>query len=380
PAPPASIVPAYARVSQAPDGRVLALDAGGTPVGRAEYIGGTSPWSWLGKGGLDYALRELADAIGLRIGVAYLHPEVPGMLSTERREFNLGVVPDVDWRYIEPSQGHVIFDNPPAYVHPDREVAEIQSANQRVRGMHLLWYQAYPDWLLQGTWTADVLEQILVGHINGVVAHYRGRVGEWTVVNEFMPLASWHSDLLQQVLGPGYVDLAYQTAREADPAATLLYNSYDNETAAGAWTAVTHEIVRRLQGKGLLDGVGLQMHLDGANPPGKTDVIATMQSYGVPVYVTEFDVNLRNVTGTQDQRLAVQARIYEDMLDAALKSGVCASFTVYGIGDAVSWIETTPSYPFYSPIADPTPFDDNLRPKPAYFALRAVLKAKAGLT
>ena len=35
PAPPASVVPSCARVSQAPDGRVMALDAGGSGVGRA---------------------------------------------------------------------------------------------------------------------------------------------------------------------------------------------------------------------------------------------------------------------------------------------------------------------------------------------------------
>lgn len=94
-----------------------------------------------------------------------------------------------------------------------------------------------------------------------------------------------------------------------------------------------------------------------------------MQSYGVPVLVTEFDVDLQNVTGSQDDRYALQAQVYKDMLTAALNSGVCKSFNVWGIGDKNSWLiknkgETN---------AAPTMYDDGLNPKPAYYAIRDVL-------
>jgi endo-1,4-beta-xylanase len=200
------------------------------------------------------------------------------------------------------------------------------------------------------------------------------------VVNEFIPASYGVDDVLLEALGPGYVDLAFQTARAADPAATLIYNCYDNETASGFWTPTTREIVDRLAGKGLIDAVGLQMHLDGSAPPDKADVVGTMRSYGLPVVVTEFDVNLKDVGGTSAQRLAAQAAVYRDMLEAALESGVCASFTTFGAGDKYSWIETATDYPGYSPVGEPTMFDDDLKPKPAYFAVRDALKAQAGIS
>jgi endo-1,4-beta-xylanase len=116
------------------------------------------------------------------------------------------------------------------------------------------------------------------------------------------------------------------------------------------------------------------MHMKGAVYPPKDDIIAAMRSYRIPVYVTEFDVNLKDVPGTQDERFARQAQIYKEMLEAALESGVCKSFAVWNIGDKYSWIETTPSYIHYSTKGDPTPFDDNLKPKPAYFAMLDVLQ------
>jgi endo-1,4-beta-xylanase len=101
---------------------------------------------------------------------------------------------------------------------------------------------------------------------------------------------------------------------------------------------------------GLIDGVGLQMHLDGSAPPAKEAVIATMRSYALPVYVTEFDVNMTHVGGTQSDTDALQASVYRDMLEACLESGVCKSFTVWGIGDKYSWPQAYQSLPN----ADPT--------------------------
>lgn len=130
----------------------------------------------------------------------------------------------------------------------------------------------------------------------------------------------------------------------------------------------THEIVTRLKSKGLIDGVGLEMHLDGTKQFTKQDVIATMKSYGVPVYVTEIDVDLAHVPGTREERYAHQAQVYGNMLAACLESGVCKSFAVWGIGDKYSWLERNSSN------ADATLFDDELNPKPAYLALLDILR------
>ena len=121
------------------------------------------------------------------------------------------------------------------------------------------------------------------------------------------------------------------------------------------------------------------MHLDAAKPPKKADVVTTMRSYGIPIYITSVDVNLKDVSGTPEQRYQVQANVFRDMLEAALESGVCSNFGIWGIGDKYSWIEWDKTYPLNSPIGDPTPFDDDYSPKPAYFAMLDVLKNAAGL-
>ena len=89
-----------------------------------------------------------------------------------------------------------------------------------------------------------------------------------------------------------------------------------------------------------------------------------MRRYGVPVHVNEFDVNMKDVPGTQEERFAKQAEIYRDMLQAALESGVCTNFMLFGFGDRYSWLELDKTQAAFSPNADPTPFDDNLKPKP----------------
>jgi endo-1,4-beta-xylanase len=127
--------------------------------------------------------------------------------------------------------------------------------------------------------------------------------------------------------------------------------------------------VARLKSKGLVDGVGFEMHLDGREPPDKDEVVAEMRSYGLPVHVTEIDIDISKVAGNKDERYAEQARIYGDMLSACIESEVCQSFSLWGIGDKYSWRE------YYSSSADPTPFDDNLNPKPAYFAMLDALQA-----
>jgi endo-1,4-beta-xylanase len=256
----------------------------------------------------------------------------------------------------------------------DPQVAYALSQGMRVRG-HPLLYPTNPA--LQGGWSQDGnfssadLSQIITHHVSEVVSHYQGVVKEWVVVNEaYKP--GHMTYLFFRILGPNYIDLAFAAARRADPTAVLLYNDGDNETSRGLTTAATRAIVARLKAKGLIDGVGLQMHLGGNDPPQKADVIATMRSFGVPVYVTEFDVNLGEVGGDQTQRFAIQAEIYRNMLQACLESGVCKGFTFWGVGDRYSWLETRLDA---VPNADPTLFDNQLQPKPAYFAVRDVLRA-----
>ena len=82
-------------------------------------------------------------------------------------------------------------------------------------------------WLENGSHTRDQLLEILHDHIETVVGRYRGKVFAWDVVNEAVLANGTPRDTIWlRKIGPEYVKLAFQWAREADPDALLFYNDY----------------------------------------------------------------------------------------------------------------------------------------------------------
>jgi len=312
-----------------------------------------------------HTLKDLAELAGIEIGVL-LMPDEYKARGIEKREFSLGVA-TFGWEDHVPARGQLDFN------WTDWQVSFATENGMEIRLQHLIFPSDIPAWLQNGNFSKDELINILKTHVSTIVTHYKGQIYQYVVVNEpyFYPYRM--DDVFYKTIGKEYIEIAFQAAREADPTAVLIYNDSDNHTSTGITTELTREIVQILKSKGLIDGVGLQMHLDGSHPPNKEDVIATMKSYDVPVYVTEFDVNMKNVYGTEEERYLIQARIYGDMVEACLESGVCNSFSFWGIGDSTSWIETMSEYQHYSTKGDPTMYDDYFNHKPAYFSVIDVL-------
>jgi endo-1,4-beta-xylanase len=302
--------------------------------------------------------------IGNYLTGAWFHD--PGWQEVMLREFNMAVVSSgFYWEQVEARQGSFNFSA------PDEQVAWALNHNLPITGHALLlgWVPYIPDWLAFGGFSGEELTGILTNYISTVMGRYKGQIGIYIVVEDAPLPSEMSQDAFYKKLGYDYIDLAFEIARQTDPSAILIYNAGDNEMATSPTSALTHEIVARLKSKGLVDGVGFEMHLDGREPPDKEEVVAEMRSYGLPVHVTEIDIDLSRVAGTKEERYNEQARIYGDMLSACIESGVCESFSLWGIGDKYSWLRRASS------TADPTPFDDNLNPKPAYFALLDALRA-----
>lgn len=195
---------------------------------------------------------------------------------------------------------------------------------------------------------------------------------EAVVVNEPYP-APYRvrkSDILYEKIGPEYVAISFRAAKAAAPSVTRILNDTANHALRGMLTQLDRDLAQQLAAESLIDGMGVQMHLDGANTPKPADVAATLQSYGVPVFVTELDVDMQNVTGSDDERRARQAQVYADMMGAALQSGVCRSISVWGITDRLSF----PVRTLGDTNAAPTMFGDDLSPKPAYYSVRDALQ------
>jgi len=101
--------------------------------------------------------------------------------------------------------------------------------------------------------------------------------------------------------------------------------------------------------------------------------LAPYRELGLRVIVTEFDVDMTGFPGSKADEQQVQATFYRDALQTALDAGV-RDFYVFGLTDNTSWWLQVGR-----PKADALMFDADYRPKPAYFAVRDVLKQRAGL-
>jgi endo-1,4-beta-xylanase len=312
-------------------------------------------------------LRSRAERKNLQIGI-YLDWQwfgQPDWQNLAAKEANLAVIADgIQWNSAEPQPGNFNFAT------VDNQVAFAQANQMGIMGnAFLLGSEPYiPAWLANGGYSKEKLEEFLRNYIVAYMTRYKGVIRQYVIVED-APLPEYmKNDVFYQRFGYEYIDLAFQIARETDPDAILIYSADDNETANSPASALTHEIVDRLKSKGLVDGVGFEMHLDAREPPDKAAVLAEMQSYGLPVHVTEIDVDLGNLVVRREERYAIQAQVYGDMLSACLESGVCKSFSFWGLGDKFSWLMR------YSSLADPAPFDSDLNPKPAYFTLLEALR------
>ncbi|MDQ3094086.1 MAG: endo-1,4-beta-xylanase [bacterium] len=262
----------------------------------------------------------------------------------------------------------------------DEVVNFAQSSNMSIEAHHYLWGEQkwLPDWLKNGNYSKQELSQIMQEHIETVGKRYSGRIKQWTVVNEaftrdqhLYDLRDWWAD---NTGGLGYIDQAFVWARQADPESKLILNDFNNESINDTSNAM-YDYVKGALARGIpIDGIGMQMHIDGAHPPTKDEVISNMKRFaalGVGVYVTEFDVNMEDVRADSGDKDRIQENIYYEMMRACIESQVCSSFAFLGIYDGETWYN-------HIGLKDPRPlmFDDRFRIKPAYWGVRGALMQK----
>lgn len=261
----------------------------------------------------------------------------------------------------------------------DQVVAFARTHNMTIQAHHLVWGEEkwLPAWLKNGNYNKAQLLQLIHDHIMTVVGRYKGQIKEWSVVNEAFSraqhiygLRDWWAD---HIGDDSYIDDAFVWAHQADPAAKLILNDFEDETANSISNAM-YTYIKSAKARGIpIDGIGMQMHIDGTNPPTKQAVIANMRRFaalGVGVYVTEFDVNMSNVKATNAVKDQKEATIYYQMMRACIESQVCHSFSILGITDKETWY----NYLGTAPDARPLPFNSNYQPKPAFYSLRLALQ------
>ena len=314
-------------------------------------------------------LRDAANVSGKLVGTAVQSGflRMPQYSAVVGRHFNyLTAEYEMKMATIAQSPG---FEN---FAAGDAIVGYALANGMRVKGHALVWHGSVPAWV--DALPAADLRTMLESYIRNVVAHYRGQVMAWDVVNEAVADdgSGLRDTVFRRKLGDGYIAEAFRAARQADPSAKLIYNDYGGEGLNSKSNRI-YDLVRSLIAQGVpIDGVGLQMHITASNPPGSASVASNMRrlaDLGLLVNISEMDVRIRDAPGALQSRLELQKTVYKSMVTVCMDEPRCDAVTFWGFTDAYSWIDNQ-----FGP-DDPLLFDELYAPKPAFHGvLEALLR------
>ena len=217
-------------------------------------------------------------------------------------------------------------------------------------------------------------------HIHTVVGRYKGKVKVWDVVNE--AIADNGPDVLRKspwsvIIGPDFIEKAFEYAHEADPDAILRYNDYGLEKPEKRKKLIT--LIKQLQEKKVpVTAIGSQAHLNVSITFETMDQsLAEMKTLGLPIHITELDVNSAasgqrntgadvsaNAAATEGGLVAEADKkltdAYVGIFRAFLKQRDAVKLvTFWGPNDANSWRSR----------GRPLLFDGDSKPKPAFDAV-----------
>ncbi|NEB15921.1 endo-1,4-beta-xylanase [Streptomyces coelicoflavus] len=265
--------------------------------------------------------------------------------SIAAREFNM-VTAENEMKIdaTEPQRGQFNFSA------ADRVYNWAVQNGKQVRGHTLAWHSQQPGWMQNLSGSA--LRQAMIDHIKGVMAHYKGKITQWDVVNEAFADGSSGArrDSNLQRTGNDWIEVAFRTARAADPSAKLCYNDYNVENWNWAKTQAMYAMVRDFKQRGVpIDCVGFQSHFNSGSPY-DSNFRTTLQNFadlGVDVAITELDIQ------------GAPASTYANVTKDCLAVERCLGITVWGVRDSDSWrSEQTPLL-----------FNNDGSKKPAYTAV-----------
>ena len=228
----------------------------------------------------------------------------------------------------------------------------------KVRGHTLAWHSQQPGWMQ--SMSGSALRNAMINHINGVMAHYKGKLAYWDVVNEaFNEDGSRRNSNLQQT-GNDWIEVAFRTARAADPGVKLCYNDYNIENATYAKTVAVKNMIQDFKNRGVpIDCVGLQTHFTGGSslPSNFQTTLQNFAALGVDVAITEADVTQASTTQ------------YQGMTQACVNVSRCVGITVWGVRDSDSWRASE----------NPLLFDGSGNKKAAYTSVLNVLNSAGSI-
>jgi GH35 family endo-1,4-beta-xylanase len=247
-----------------------------------------------------------------------------------------------------------------------------------VKGHPLVWHTVQPPWLLE--LDLDQVERLQRKRIRDIVGGFAPLIDVWDAINEavIMPVFDNGDNAITRLaLARGrihMVRMAFEEARAANPAATLVLNDFDLSTAYEC-------LIEGVLEAGVpVDAIGLQTHMHqgylGEEYLGR--VLDRFARYGLPLHLTEttlvsghlmpadiVDLNDYQIPDwpTTPEGEARQAEEIVRHYRSLVGHPAVASITYWGLSDEGAWLGA----PAGLICADGTP-------KPAYTALSALIK------
>ncbi|WP_207494771.1 endo-1,4-beta-xylanase [Aridibaculum aurantiacum] len=337
------------------------------------------------KGLKDYYSKYFP--IGVAVNINSLRGADSALLV---KEFN-SITPENDLKIgpIHPREDQYNWRN------ADAIIAFAQRNNLKVRGHNLVWHydSQTPRWIFEDKdgkqASKELVLQRLKDHIFTVMNRYKGKIYAWDVANEvisdkrdeYLRPSDWY-----KICGEDYIIKAFQWAHEADPAALLFYNDY-NEIDPVKREKI-HRLVKSLKDAGVpIHGIGLQAHW-AINEPSRGQLDSTLSRFadlGLQLHITELDISVypkehnardrkaedANTSFTPEREQA-QIEKYKMCFELFKKYRKhITSVTFWNLSDKYSWLD---NFPVQNRKDYPLLFDQKLERKKAYWEVVNVVK------
>jgi len=290
--------------------------------------------------------------------------------------------------YLAPTQGSY------SYRTADNMVDAAIASGFKVVGHTLLWHSQNARWMTGDDANLNNMKE----YITNVVAHYKGKIYSWDVLNEAFPdggfgfTSDWTKVIRKEnpwyaTIGSDFVYEGFLAARLADPGAILYYNDYNLDTLAKS--SMVHNMVRDVNqkylngsdkpageaaGRLLIEGIGMQSHHNtGVSASSIKATLNKFKELGVIISISELDVlgqgygeftktgggrNKHDRSTVSASGLQTQAMLYGEYMKLFIEyADIIERVTFWGVTDDRSWRSA----------GQPLLFDENGKAKEAYF-------------
>ena len=230
-----------------------------------------------------------------------------------------------------------------------------------IRGHVFCWYSQTPTWFFRENFSdngayvsKDVMNVRLEKYIQAVceaiaTEYPKLKVYCWDVVNECYldkgqlrtvgsNTEDGESEWMKIYGDNSFIEQAFTYAREYTPKGTKLFYNDFNEYIPEKRDAI-YEMAKKLADKNLIDGIGMQSHLDVGYPDASLyrQAIDKYNSLGLEVQITELDITDYNSGPDSDSVAKAYRDIMAEIVDAKESGANITACVFWGITDGTSW-------------------------------------------